>query len=104
MRGILSNPNHEKAWDIWNQIKHDPQSRGFFEQALTEEENRKARVLIFVKNFPEGTSLKYVGKRCGTQFDGVELKLYDAKGNGEITCRKPDGYTVNLPIKDVRSL
>ena len=104
MRGILINPNHEKAWEIWTQVKHDPQSRGFFEQHLTEEENRKARVLIFVKNFPEGTSLKYVGKKYGTQFEGVELKLYDAKGNGEITCCKPDGYTVNLPIKDVRPL
>jgi putative DNA primase/helicase len=104
MRSILSNPNHEQAWEIWNQIKNDPQSRGFFEQALTDEENRKARVLLFVVNFPEGTSLKCNSKKYGTQFEGVELKLYDAKGNGEITCRKPDGSFVNLPIRDVRPL
>jgi hypothetical protein len=54
-----------------------------------------------VKNFPWGTSLKVNKKKYGEQFEGVELKLYDAKGNGEITCRKPDGSLVNLPIKDV---
>jgi putative DNA primase/helicase len=104
MRSILINPNHEQAWEIWSQVKDDPQSRSDFYKALGKEEGRCARVLLFVINFPEGTSLKYVGKKCGTQFDGIELKLYDAQGYGEITCRKPDGSFVNLPIKDVRPL
>jgi hypothetical protein len=104
MRNILSNPNHEEAWEIWSQIKNDPQKRSFFYEALTEEEGRKSRVLFFIKNFSEGTRLKYVGKGYGKQFEGIELKLYDAQGNGEITCLKPDGSFVNLPIRDIRPL
>jgi hypothetical protein len=104
MRNILSNPNHEEAWEIWSQIKNDPQKRSFFYEALTEEEGRKSRVLFFIKNFSEGTLLKYVGKGYGKQFEGIELKLYDAQGNSEITCLKPDGSFVNLPIRDIRPL
>jgi len=104
MRNILSNPNHEEAWEIWSQIKNDPQKQSFFYEALTEEEGRKSRVLFFIKNFAQGTRLKYVGKGYGEQFEGIELKLYDAQGNGEITCLKPDGSFVNLPIRDVRPL
>jgi hypothetical protein len=104
MRNILSNPNHEEAWEIWSQIKNDPQKRSFFYEALTEEERRKSRVLFFIKNFSEGTRLKYVGQGYGKQFEGIELKLYDAQGNGEITCLKPDGSFVNLPIRDIRPL
>jgi len=104
MRNILSNPNHEEAWEIWSQIKNDPHKRSFFYEALTEEEGRKSRVLFFIKNFSEGTRLKYVGKGYGKQFEGIELKLYDAQGNGEITCLKPDSSFVNLPIRDVRPL
>ena len=104
MRNILNNPSHEEAWEIWNQIKNDPQKQSFFYEALTEEEGRKSRVLFFIKNFSEGTRLKYVGKGYGKQFEGIELKLYDAQGNGEITCLKPDGSFVNLPIRDVRPI
>jgi hypothetical protein len=57
--------------------------------------------MFFVKNFPWGTA-QICCKKYGEQFEGIELKLYDAQGNGEITCRKPDGSSVNLPIKSVR--
>jgi hypothetical protein len=103
MKEILANPNHEEAWAIWLQLKNDFSKRCLFYKALGEDAC-KARVLFFVKNFPWGTSLKYFGKRYCKQFEGIELKLYDAKGDGEITCRRPDGSFVNLPIKDVRSL
>jgi putative DNA primase/helicase len=103
MKEILASPNHEEAWAVWLQLKNDFSKRCLFYKALGVDAC-KARVLFFVKNFPHGTSLKYVGKKYGEQFEGIELKLYDAQGNGEITCLKPDGSFVSLSIKDVRPL
>jgi putative DNA primase/helicase len=102
MKEILANPNHEEAWAIWLQLKNDFSKRCLFYKGARVDAC-KARVLFFVKIFL-GEQPQICCKKYGEQFEGIELKLYELKVSAEITCRKPDGSSVNLPIKSVRPL
>jgi predicted P-loop ATPase len=109
MREAIANGDSAEAKEIWKKFENIPlsqrgQQHQFFWKALTPDECRKARLLIFT-NVMEGQQLKYVGST--EQYQGIELTAYDADShNGvTVTCRKPDGYlTTGLKPKDLKKL
>jgi predicted P-loop ATPase len=109
VRKAIANGDSAEAKEIWKKFENIPlsqqgQQRQFFWKALTPDECRKVRLLIFT-NVTEGEKLKYVGSI--EQYQGLELTAYDANShNGlTITCRMSDNrLTTGLPFKDFLKL